>query len=532
MKKLLLILSMTVMSFASVWSQCVPTCSAYGVSQVNFTTFPIGVNNAVPQFAPNTDDGYTPPISLGFNFNYYCTSYNSVLIYTNGLIQFNIGAPSTFPNGYDAAQLIPNPSIPTILNGIVCFRMDDLDPTVGGTVTYGTTGVSPNQMFVVTYSNVPQFGNSTILYSGQIVLYESSNTIDIYTISAPQGPNLATQGIEDPTGTLATASPGLNQSFWSLTNTGYRFSPYTPAPPTSITGPTTVCQGDQGFYQSNFIPTASSINWYLPAGWQGTSTISAITATAGVTGNLSVSATYTCGTSAPFGIPVTVVPAPVVSITSATPSIFCSGKTVTINTSGAVSYTLDPVGINGTPPFTDVPSTTTTYSLSGTNAAGCVSHNLSTVLITVKETPTVAVNGGSVCIGESFTLTPIGANTYAYSSTFPFVTPTLGVNSYSVVGTGTNGCVSAPAVSTVIAAPLPIITPVATRTAICIKESTSLTVSGATSYTWGNSSTSTVITVSPHTTSVFVVVGTDANGCSNTGTVSLKVNTCTGLGGF
>lgn len=70
MKKLLLSLLMMYGSLESLWSQCVPTCSNYAVSAITFTTFPNTGNNAIPMFSPNTDDGLTPPVPIGFNFNF------------------------------------------------------------------------------------------------------------------------------------------------------------------------------------------------------------------------------------------------------------------------------------------------------------------------------------------------------------------------------------------------------------------------------------------------------------------------------
>ena len=545
MKKFLLYLFLTFLSASSVIAQCVPTCSNYIAYPITFTTqsnFGTSVTNS---FSPNGDDGYTAPVPIGFNFNFYCTTYNTVLIYSNGLIQFNIGVPSTFPSGYDAAQYIPNPSAPTILNGIVAFRMDDLDPSVGGTVTYATMGTAPNQMFVVTYSNVPLFGNATLLYSGQIVLHETTNDIDIISISSPQSPNYATLGIEDALGTAGLSytvnnppSPALplNQAYWSQTNTAYRFSPVTPAPPSSLTGNTVLCQGDQANYQASFIIGASSYNWTLPSGWSGTSTISALSASAGATGAVSVSATYTCGTSVPAVINVTVNPAPVVAVTSLTPNTICSGKTITITTSGAASYTVNPGSLsNGTSTITDTPYNTTTYTLVGTGSNGCPSINNPTVSVIVHETPTVGVNSGSICIGQTFTVTPFGATNFVIAG-LPFGTtsPTVaGQYSYAVTGTGTNGCVSDTAISSLSVYALPNVGASASRTVMCVKESVTLTSMGASSYSWtGSTSTASVITVSPATTTLYLVIGTDAQGCSSSQTVVVQVKPCTGIDEF
>ena len=248
----------------------------------------------------------------------------------------------------------------------------------------------------------------------------------------------------------------------------------------------------------------------------------------------SCSASYTCGTSSNVTYSVNVIPAPVVAVTSASPALFCSGLTVTFQTSGASTYTLQPGNLTGTPPFYTTPSVTTQYTLTGTNASGCVSKNLSTSNITVKETPTVTVNSGAVCIGSSFQMTPSGANTYVYSSNFSAVTPsTAGTHTYSVVGTSTNGCTSNTAISTVTVNALPTISVVPSKATICAKNSATLTANGATSYTWssitGTNANNAAITVSPGITSNYSVTGTDANGCVNGTAFTLTVSACVGL---
>ena len=136
-----------------------------------------------------------------------------------------------------------------------------------------------------------------------------------------------------------------------------------------------------------------------------------------------------------------------------------------------------------------------------------------------------------MCSGGTFTMTPFGAPNYVFSSVFPTVSPTLaGQYSYSVTGTGTNGCVSDPAVSSLTVFALPNVGAAASRTAICIKESVPLTATGAASYLWSNQLTTAVITVSPNTTTIYTVTGTDAFGCVATSTVTVKVNLCTGIG--
>lgn len=535
MKKSLLLLCLGLLCAGLARAQCAFTCSNYVVSPITYSMFPTGGNNAIPMFSPNTDDGYTPPVQIGFNFNFYCTTYSTVLVYTNGLIQFDIGQPSTFPLGYDAAQLIPNPSSPTVLNGIVAFRMDDLDPTIAGSiVNYTTIGVAPNRMFITTYSNVPIYGQPGLLNSGQIVLYETTNIIEIHTAASPQSPNLATQGIENANGTLGLAAPGMNQSFWSATNMAYKFAPYTPTPPSSISGPTNVCQGTSNSYQTIPIPGATSYTWSYPAGWTGPNSSTAVTATTGASGSISVTATYTCGTSAAAQLNVSVTPAPVVSIVSTNPQILCSGNTFTITPGGAVTYTLEPGTITGPLPFVVTAGVTTNYTLTGTDGSNCKSFNLATTNVLVNPSPTVTVLSGSICLGQSFNMSPAGAVTYAITGGFPTVTPgSAGTYSYAVTGTAANGCTNVvPVVSNLTVNPNPTVNITVSRPAICKGETAVLTASVADTYSWSTGATSNTIAISPTLTPGtynYSVVGTTNEGCSRSKSASISVFACTAI---
>ena len=117
-------------------------------------------------------------------------------------------------------------------------------------------------------------------------------------------------------------------------------------------------------------------------------------------------------------------------------SVVCSGQTTTLTASGASSYTWQPMSVvNSTNSVT--PLTTSLYTVVATNTAGCTSTK--TISILVNPTPTITVNSGTICTGQSFTITPTGASTYTYSSGSSVVSPTL-TTTYSVTGTNTLGC--------------------------------------------------------------------------------------------
>ncbi|MBP7809996.1 MAG: T9SS type A sorting domain-containing protein [Bacteroidia bacterium] len=216
---------------------------------------------------------------------------------------------------------------------------------------------------------------------------------------------------------------------------------------------------------------------------------------------------------------------PTVNITPASATI-CSGNSTTLTGSGATNYTWMPSG-NTTASISASPSITTTYTLTGTNAAGC--SGTRTVQVTVNTTPTVNVvaNPTLVCGGSSSTLTASGATTYSWNTSATtssiVVTPTINTT-YTVTGTS-SGCSNTRTVSvTVSGSPTVNITP--TSATICSGSSTTLSGSGATNYTWmpgGNTTTS--ISVSPTITTTYTLTGANIAGCTATRTVQVTVNT-------
>ena len=102
--------------------------------------------------------------------------------------------------------------------------MDRSVSTGGGSITYYTTGVAPNRRTVVSYINMPFFPNSVPEVNTQIILYEGTNVIEVHTANVVPSARTITQGVENSTGTVATATPGRNASNWSITNDAVRFT--------------------------------------------------------------------------------------------------------------------------------------------------------------------------------------------------------------------------------------------------------------------------------------------------------------------
>src|SRR5690606_36781149 len=95
---------------------------------------------------------------------------------------------------------------------------------------------------------------------------------------------------------------------------------------------------------------------------------------------------------------------PVISVTSGT---ICYGDSVMIVASGAATYTYS--GGSGIVS----PIVTTSYSVTGTISAGCISASPAVSTVTVIPLPTVSVNSGTTCAVQPFYIIPTGAMSYS-----------------------------------------------------------------------------------------------------------------------
>ncbi len=121
----------------------------------------------------------------------------------------------------------------------------------------------------------------------------------------------------------------------------------------------------------------------------------------------------TNGCTAGGTVTVTVNPLPTVTVTPAAPAI-CLGGTATLTANGAASYVWS-TGAT-TAAINVTPLVTTTYTVTGTSAAGCTS--VATVTVTVNTPPVVDLGADkTITIGDNVTLTPVvtgGSGSFSY----------------------------------------------------------------------------------------------------------------------
>jgi hypothetical protein len=300
------------------------------------------------------------------------------------------------------------------------------------------------------------------------------------------------------------------------TGNGQIIISYTTGAPivTAVSSSSAVCAGNSATLTAN---GATTYSWSTGS----TSVTSVITPTANAT--YTVVGTSTCGVASSV-VSVTVNPAANTAITGNTLS--CGTGTTVLTASGANTYSWSTSAT--TTSITVSPTVSTTYSVVGTNTLGNCSAS-ATLALTVSPIPSITVNSGAVCAGNSFTMSPSGASTYTFSNGSAVATPTANA-SYSVTGTSSTGCVASnTAVSSVSVNANPTVTAVSNTTLICSGSTATLTAAGAISYTWNTTATTTAVAISPSVTTSYTVTGSGANGCKNTITITQSVSACTGI---
>jgi len=234
---------------------------------------------------------------------------------------------------------------------------------------------------------------------------------------------------------------------------------------------------------------------------------------------------------------ITVIVNPVPDI-SVTPShAICLGATTLLTAQGGADYTWSPseglsdiVGDSvGASPVDSI-----TYTVTGADGNGCTDTEI--VAIAVNPLPEVSVTDShAICKGTSTALVAVGAREYFWqpseglssSNTSSVEAKPAESMTYTVTGSDENGCTDADTISvTLNALPEISLTP---SHSICIGTFSVLDAAGATDYSWSpaeglSAATGASVEASPFDSVTYTVTGTDHNGCSGTGVVTIMVN--------
>ena len=492
---------------------------------------------ASPTASPTATTTY---LVSGTNSTTGCSNTASVIVTVNPLPVVSAGSNTSIcPGG--SAQLQATGAVSYVWSpatGLSATNIANPVASPASTTTYMVTGTSATGCTATSTVTVSVNAQPVITVAGTTTICAGGST----TLTA-SGANSFTWS---PAATLSaantatvTATPSTTTTYTVTGTSGVGCTATTtvtvtvnPLPTVSAGTNAAVCAGAC----TTLHATGATTYVWSPAATLSASTSANPVACPTATTTYTVTGANANGCSNTSSVIVTVNPLPVVSAGSNTS--ICPGGNAQLQATGATSYVWFPAtGLSSTTIANPVasPSVTTTYTVTGTNAAGCTAT--STVTVSVNAQPTITVSGiTAICAGGSTTLTAAGANAFTWSPATGLsstTTATVTANptattTYTVTGTSGVGCTGTTTV-TVTVNPLPTVS-AGPNVSICAGASTTLNASGASTYAWTpagslSAATGATVTASPAATTTYTLTGTNsATGCSNTASVIVTVN--------
>jgi len=492
------------LSITSLNSICLGNSISIAVNGANTYTWNTGANSNPLLVSPTVSTTYTV---IGRSFG-GCTATAVKSITVNVLplptVTVNSGTlcvGQTFtinPSGADMYSISGGAAIvsPTVTKTY----------TIVGTTTLTGCYSNPVTSSITVYSLPTITVNSGSICAGQTFTLVGSGAI---SYNFPGG-----TAVQSPT-TNTTFSITGNSSQGCVSNPAYANISVYPRPNISVNNGN-ICAG-----QTFIISPSGAVSYTYSSGSVFVSPL--------VTTSYSIMGinTYGCESDVPAICIVSVQSVPTLSINGN--NAVCLGSNISLLASGtAVSYSWS-TGAN-TNLITLTPTLTSVYTLQGTGANSCQASITKTIVVHNLPTVSAFANSTLICSGLQLTLNGGGASTYNWTggatNNLPF--PAVSSNMYSVIGTDGNGCTNSASISIQVL-PSPTINVISINPKICAGESTTLSVSGANSYTWSPNTTGAFLTISPLVSSIYTVTGSDTNGCLTSAFITQNVDACTGL---
>jgi hypothetical protein len=318
-----------------------------GVNRTNIYTDKFGVRYRMQSnktgcylVSMNGDDGFRLYVDGVLVFNSWSdkgnTVFGSVLIYLTGTSELvfdyyengggNVVGFSMTPFVV-SSNTITAPAAPTVCSGTT-------PGAITGSLTYNGATANPTINFQwqsspdnATWTDIP--GATSQNYTPMAVTTTTSN-VTVYYRRIVVGSSAATSGCTYTSNVISITTSAALGSIGS------------------ITGSTPQCVSSTGLiYSTSPVVNALTYNWSIPSNWTitagaGTNTITVSIAANGVSGNVSVTASNSCGTSSAAYLSVTVDPVPSKPGTATGYSPTCTGYTAQwAYTNYATKYFLD-----------------------------------------------------------------------------------------------------------------------------------------------------------------------------------------------
>lgn len=444
-----------------------------------------------------------------------------------GTTVYTVTGTSGSCNGVKTTTVVVNPNPTVTVNSATICSGNNATLTATGASSYSwntsatTASIAVNPPVGITVYTVNGYnGNCVNTKTAQVTVNAvppvAVNSVSICvgnsaTLTATgassyvwsSGPTTASILVSPPVGTTVYTVTGTTSGCPNVKTATVTVNPN----PTVTVNSATICAGN------NATLTASGATSYS---WSTSATTPSILVSPSV-GTTVYSVTGTSlGCTNTKTASVVVNPNPTVSVNSST---ICSGNSATLTASGASTYSWNTSATTASIAV-NPPVGTTVYSVTGTTL-GC--SNTKTAGVIVNATPTVNVSSYTICPGGSATLTANGAGSYVWSNgpttNSNVVSPTL-TTVYTVTGTS-SGCTNIKSATVTIGTGISVLVSPNSQT-ICSGSSATITASGATSYTWSNSSNGSSIVVTPTSNTTYSIVGVSGV-CSGTNNAFINV---------
>lgn len=451
-----------------------------------------------------------PPIAITPSLSTICSG-QSVALSSSGPGPF-VWTASTGTNPASAANVTVSPTTSTTY-----------------TVISGTGSCTTSAVATVSISASPSINitpsNTTICVGENVIL--TSSGAGPFAWTASSGANPPSTGTINVTPTTTTTYTVLSGT-GSCTASAIATVSISVTPSITITPSNTlICLGENVVLTST---GAGPFTWTASSGANPTGSATVTVTPTTTTTYTVLSGTGACTVSAVAS--VSIAPSLSINITPSDTTI-CIGASVTLSSSGAGPFTW--TASSGTnPPSTGTvnvtPTISTTYTvLSGTGA--CTASAVASISISITPSISISPSNTTICSGQTVTLSSTGAGPFTWTAstgTNPAPTATVSVTpttttSYSVIS-GTGAC-TVTAVASISVSPTLSLTITPNNTLICNGSSTTLTATGAPSYTWfPGLSTAPSLSVNPTTTTTYSLIGTNGV-CTSSATTTVTVVT-------
>ncbi|TMI90693.1 MAG: T9SS type B sorting domain-containing protein [Bacteroidetes bacterium] len=295
---------------------------------------------------------------------------------------------------------------------------------------------------------------------------------------------------------------------------------------------TSICSVDQ--VQLN--TTGASIYAWTPSSGLSSANIANPVASPGSTTQYVVTGTTVNGCTAKDTVNINVYPKPVIAKSSDV--VICKNSSVQLFASGGVVYSWTPSTSLSNASISNpvaAPVSNTTYYVTVTDVNSC--KNKDSIRVGIRPDPVFSVsNSTSVCQNNSIQLIAAGGNIYSWQPANSLNDPTVAnptstpqaTTNYSVQITDTVCNNTSTLSTTVTVMPLPLVRASKSNDLDCSADFSQLNATGATKYAWAPANTLNNSQIAnpiarPITQTLYIVKGTDPNGCVNYDSVTVNI---------